>query len=508
MDESFNEDHLAAVRRGDLAVELLDDLPVLALFIDRALTVRYASHLLPEVTGNGHGDAVGSKALNWIHPADRDAVARQLTGAMQGAGVIWPEVARYWGGDEWRMASTKASAASSAEWGSGVLVTVEDVIFDRPEDGFDDVRLFSWEGALVFAASGDVVVSGTYLRDALSCHRFVKVGALAAALGTLVDTDGVPIDAALPHSPIQRARRGDVLRGEVIGVDHKRTGERLWLELSTAPFSHRESGTVIVSVRCVNRERALLRHLAEAHLEADTAATDKALFLGWVAHEVRNPITAMVKLAESLERATPAVSEVQRVAAQIVENGHSAMRILAEVLENPPAQEELRPRVVLPRELAGDLLREFAHRVPPRTRLVNAVEDGLPPLDVDIAVLRAILTRLVENAIEYAPSGTVRIGSERCPDGQLGALFVDDTGPGIGSDRLATIFEPFGAREHHGDAPHRSGRGLGLWVARGLARRIGATLDVVTRRGQGSRFVVAWPSDPPSDGDSMSSAVG
>lgn len=141
---------------------------------------------------------------------------------------------------------------------------------------------------------------------------------------------------------------------------------------------------------------------------------------------------------------------------------------------------------------------EFSVRDALQPQLTVSVAAGVPvtwnvPEDLhalgcaaDIAqVTHAILT----NARRYAPGSPIEVAASRQDDYVL--VFVEDRGPGVPRGHRELIFER-GERSDHAEDP--DGHGLGLHIARRLARRHGGDLWVEPRRGGGARFVLSVPS--------------
>jgi signal transduction histidine kinase len=100
---------------------------------------------------------------------------------------------------------------------------------------------------------------------------------------------------------------------------------------------------------------------------------------------------------------------------------------------------------------------------------------------------------VLANARKYSPPGsTVRVWTEGPRDGVV-ALHVADQGPGVPADRVGVIFRKFGRADHG-----RPGSGLGLYLARGVARAHGGELSYRRAAGGGAEFVLELPLD---DGD-------
>ncbi|MEA3032095.1 MAG: hypothetical protein QOH86_111, partial [Sphingomonadales bacterium] len=99
-----------------------------------------------------------------------------------------------------------------------------------------------------------------------------------------------------------------------------------------------------------------------------------------------------------------------------------------------------------------------------------------------------IVVNLLTNAIRYSPDGgMVWIRTDR--EGDLGALIIADQGKGIAPDDQARIFEKF----ERVDTAEPGGTGLGLYIARRLARAMGGDLSVDSAPGQGARFTFTLP---------------
>ena len=123
--------------------------------------------------------------------------------------------------------------------------------------------------------------------------------------------------------------------------------------------------------------------------------------------------------------------------------------------------------------------------------LVIEVGDPPEPIPVrgDVGRLTQVLSNLLGNALGHSPTGgtvTVRCGRQN----SLAFVDVIDNGPGIAADEIDHIFERFyrGSRPETGGA----GRGIGLTIARSLARAHGGDV-VVDSEGPGARFRLTVP---------------
>ena len=125
---------------------------------------------------------------------------------------------------------------------------------------------------------------------------------------------------------------------------------------------------------------------------------------------------------------------------------------------------------------------------------------GVPPVEVEVergAIaagdadrIQQVLVNLIDNAVKYGDETTVSVRVESAPAAVR--VVVSDAGPGILPADRERIFEKF----YRGDpqlthAP--GGTGLGLYISRELARRMGGRLDLGSRETDGAEFVLELP---------------
>jgi two-component system OmpR family sensor kinase len=219
-------------------------------------------------------------------------------------------------------------------------------------------------------------------------------------------------------------------------------------------------------------------------------------FAGNVAHEFRNPLTAMladVQLAkqESLD------AEQQR---QLLERMESELRRMGQLIES---------FLLMTRIESGEQRRDLVHlddvarRV--HSRCLPAAERGdvrlelhcretdarrAPIVTGDAELLQSLVENLVRNAIRHSPPGApVTIDTARVDD--VAQVVVRDRGPGIADEVRDLIFRRGVAAPAMPSV--ENGHGLGLSIALSVAQMHGGTLELQRNEGGGSAFVVALP---------------
>jgi signal transduction histidine kinase len=242
-----------------------------------------------------------------------------------------------------------------------------------------------------------------------------------------------------------------------------------------------------------------LRQKSEMLIQNEKMSAIGVLAAG-VAHELNNPLTAVVgfaqMIAEKLKASRPAnwndteYERAQQALENLVQGAHRARDIVGSLLRfaratKPDARtlvdinQTLRDAFVFTEHL---LLR---HGIALEKRLAPE----LPPVWGNSARLQHVFTNLLINAQQATPSGgTVRVLTERAEQPKGVWVHVEDTGEGIPPEALERIFEPFYTRKEHGT-------GLGLSIAKQIIEEHGGEIRVASELGKGARFSVFLPAD-------------
>ena len=267
---------------------------------------------------------------------------------------------------------------------------------------------------------------------------------------------------------------------------------------------------------------ALLRSAAEtadaARATAEAADSAKSGFLATMSHEIRTPINAILGYVDLLsgEIEGTLTPQQKRFVARAGEASRHLLNLIDEVLDFSRL-EVAQTSVVRDVVRIGDAVSHALALVTPQARakgidLANAVAGYAAGLAAwgDESRVKQILVNLLGNAVKFtAPRDgegarvVVSVGGAARPspeakvsgDGPWVYVRVEDTGPGIRSERLTAVFEPFVQGDMSLARVH-GGAGLGLAISRRLARLMGGDVTARSEIGVGSTFFLWLPAAP------------
>lgn len=265
------------------------------------------------------------------------------------------------------------------------------------------------------------------------------------------------------------------------------------------------AGLALLAVRARLNAENLERRLARfrrrlARLEGQNQA--KSELIAALSHEMRTPLNAIIGFSSLLtlplfRGSAKGAERALEYAEDIQASGEHLLGVVNAMLDLSRIETGHMPLVeesVAIDKLVDDAVRlvELDSREA-GLRLEVELAKSLPAIFVDAGLIRQILINLLTNAIKFTePGGTVRL-TARQRKGRQVELIVSDTGAGMPADQLARALKPF---EQLGGAVAERGRGagLGLSLAKAFADLHGATLNIESTVGEGTRVTLRLPA--------------
>ncbi len=279
--------------------------------------------------------------------------------------------------------------------------------------------------------------------------------------------------------------------GRVIHLDLPQ-GER-WFELSVSKKPGATSNEVhfLVLSRDVTQLKQTEVAREAALAEARNLAHARSEFLAQMSHELRTPLNGILGFAQLLLHDKRLGGKKQHQINLIRQSGEHLLTLINDILDfirSDAGRLELYPVAVSSCRLLqtiADIMQVKADKK--GVEFVTAFDPNLPAtLLVDEKRLRQVLLNLLSNAVKFTETGgRVTLRAKVAAPGRV-CFEVEDSGIGIDSNGLETIFQPF---KQLGEPHYRfGGTGLGLPISRELVQLMGDDIQVASTPGKGSRF--------------------
>ena len=281
-----------------------------------------------------------------------------------------------------------------------------------------------------------------------------------------------------------------------IGLDlsgRRKDGTEFPVEISLSHLAFPDGGVAIAFITDITERKRLevqLQHQREVLYQNEKLAALGTMAAG-IAHEMNNPLGIMTtrievmlldakdqqlpdQVLEDLEVLHRAGQRVARIAASLRSFARHTPGDRIRLDLNTVVEESVQ---LLQKPMAAD-----------NVQIVASLDRSLPPILGDANTLHQVLMNILTNAREAMPhGGTLRV--ETGPAARPGwiRLLVADTGAGISAEDMAKIFDPFFTTKS-------TGTGLGLSVTYGIIQEHGGTVDVQSRPGAGTTFIISLPA--------------
>ena len=260
---------------------------------------------------------------------------------------------------------------------------------------------------------------------------------------------------------------------------------------------------LLSAVALENAARARAMQVAQKRLQKtknDAGAFDqeKARFLAFVGHEIRTPLTGILGVADLLQDSVNG-GEPKRLARTISESGHHLDRLLTDLLDLSRLEAGKLAVNNAPfdlHEFANDARDLWQSRIAGK-RLdlrIKVTGGAVARLEADAMRIRQILFNLMSNALKFTERGYigVELSTLEAAGNLKLRMTVEDTGCGITDLDKARLFQAF-EQARPSTAGTHGGFGLGLSIAKGLARRLGGEITLADNPEGGSIFTVTMP---------------
>ena len=257
--------------------------------------------------------------------------------------------------------------------------------------------------------------------------------------------------------------------------------------------------------RDLNNAKKKLNEYEEKAKKAEQASRMKSLFLANMSHEIRTPLNAIEGFARVMAETDSAEDRMKYM--EIVEgNNNRVLALINEILDLSRVEAgeiTINKSMTDLTELCRNIQLIFKFRCSDTVRLVWNNPTMKVTLNTDANRLTQIFSNLISNALKHTAQGTITYGYRLINDGQEVEFFVTDTGSGIAEEDLKNIFTTYMSR----DAENPNGYGLGLALCKIIVEKMGGTINVTSKLGEGSTFRFILPFDGTIGGMTKNSRI-
>ena len=278
-------------------------------------------------------------------------------------------------------------------------------------------------------------------------------------------------------------------------------GEKRQWQLSAKPLF--DASGAFIGYRGVARDVTLQRKheqlIASARDEAQRANNAKSQFLAVISHELRTPINAIVGFSEVLSAGqgeTLPLTARREYLGTILESAKHLQGLINDILEATRMErgniklDEQPSDIAELVEVSVKIVRESATQ-----RNISVIARVIEDVEVmgDVTRLKQVLLNVLTNAIKFSPEGgIVQVDMKRDVLGNL-LINIRDAGIGISKEDAERVFEPF-VQVENGSSRRFGGMGLGLAIARRVARLHGGELVLNGEAGIGTEAIFTLPA--------------
>lgn len=268
------------------------------------------------------------------------------------------------------------------------------------------------------------------------------------------------------------------------------------VEMDWPPSQQRILATAANTIGAAYLRKKNQAELIKAKEKAEQSDKFKSAFLANASHEIRTPMSGILGFAELLK--DPDITSAEREKyIDIIETSGNRMLNLTNDIVNlskiESGQMEVRTSEFPIKEMMDyhfDFFKPETDQKGVKLSCFNQLEDFDNILNSDKEKVYAVLTNLLKNAIKYTIKGSIEFGVNK-KEAFL-EFYVKDTGIGIPSESLSSIFERF-EQVNNPDTPFIQGAGLGLAISKAYVEMLGGEIGVNNREQGGSVFYFTIP---------------
>ena len=235
-----------------------------------------------------------------------------------------------------------------------------------------------------------------------------------------------------------------------------------------------------------------LKEYEEKAQKAEKASKMKPLFLANMSHEIRTPLNAIEGFSRVIAE-TDSQEDRMKFFEIIESNNNRLMSLVNEILDLSRVEsgEIVMKKTRTDLNDLGDSIKNiFRFRCPDTVKLSFKKPSMMVSFHTDPNRLTQVFSNLISNSLKHTSSGSITYGYQLLDDAKDIEFYVKDTGTGIDQKDLEHIFETYVSRDAE---TTNNGYGLGLPLCKIIVEKLGGTISVESKLGEGATFKFKFP---------------
>lgn len=276
-------------------------------------------------------------------------------------------------------------------------------------------------------------------------------------------------------------------------------------ELSLISKEFSAISSLVDKLREVTVSRNLLRdemevrihiqfELEKARLHAEKSNSAKSDFLSFMSHEIRTPLTSIIGFSENLLDYNQSMEERLEAIHTIINSSNHLLQLINDVLDISKIEagrlktDEIETEIVVLMKEVASIVRALITNKNINF-IVQCAKQVPKVVTTDPLRLKQILINVISNAIKFTEHGTVILELNYDTEHNDLSFTIIDTGVGMTSEQKENLFNAYGQADIS-TARQYGGTGLGLYLSKNLAQRLGGGIHVDSQQGVGTVFTI------------------
>lgn len=281
---------------------------------------------------------------------------------------------------------------------------------------------------------------------------------------------------------------------DAIGI--RKNGEKYPVRLEARMIPYKGKEVRVVEFRDVTEQKRAEEQLVLARKKAEESDQLKSAFLANMSHEIRTPMNGILGFTSLLEEPDLTGEEQTKYIEIIKRSGIRMLNTVNDIIDISKIDSGQMEIISTKVNICNELDTQFNFFKPEADKKgikLSCIKKNIPDnliLVTDENKIRSIFTNLVKNAIKYTDTGSIEIIAEINDD--YFVCTINDTGVGIPSQRLNSIFNRF-VQADISDSRAAEGSGLGLAITKSYVEMMKGEINVKSTEGSGSSFSFKLP---------------